>query len=304
MTTVTEGPAVQKRRLRVELRKLRSDAHFTQRDVAKAMEWSPSKLIRIENGDVGISTNDLKALLAHYGVDDKRQVERYLSMARNARKESWSEFRGVHSSEFLTYLSYESSSALLREFEVVYVPGLLQTEEYARALWRDVYHEEDETMDARWEARQRRQELHEASRPPQMFFIMDEAAIRRTPGGPAVMRRQLVRLKDWAQETHVTLQILPFERGAHPGMTGPFIVLEFPNPDDDDLVYLEFATGESVSRDDPEATSDYIERFYELEDMALSHDESVALIDDAIAQLDSRVRTTSSTGKPNPTDDK
>lgn len=268
------------------------------------MDWSPSKLIRIENGEVRISSNDLKALLAHYGVTDKRRIDEFLSMARNARKESWSEFRGVHSAEFLTYLGYESSSKLLREFEVVYVPGLLQTEEYARALWNDVYHEDDATMDARWVARQRRQELHEADKPPEMFFIMDEAAIRRALGGPGVIRRQLIQLKDFAQEQHITVQILPFSRGGHPGMTGPFIVLEFPNPNDDDLVYLEFATGDSVSRDDPEVTSDYVERFYELEDLALSPEDSVALIDEAITQLEGGNLTTTPTRKPDPADDK
>jgi transcriptional regulator with XRE-family HTH domain len=282
----TEGPAVQRRRLRVELRKLRLDGGQTQREVAAAMDWSPSKLIRIENGEVGISSNDLKALLGHYGVDDKRRIDRLVEMARNARKESWTEYRDVHSPEFLTYLGYEGSSKLIREYELSVVPGLLQTEEYAYGVWRDIYHEPLAAMETRWSARQRRQELHERDKPPEMFFILDEAAVRRTVGGPAIMRRQLVQLAQFAHEPHITLRILPFTLGGHPGMTGPFIVLEFPNPDDDDLVYFEFATGENVSRDDPEVTSDYVERFYELEDLALSPDDSIALIESAIAQID------------------
>jgi transcriptional regulator with XRE-family HTH domain len=287
MTPTTEGPAVQRRRLRVELRKLRLDAGRTQREVATAMDWSPSKLIRIENGEVGISSNDLKILLDYYGVSDKRRIDQYIAMARNARKESWSEFRDVHSPEFLTYLGYESSTKLIREFSLTLVPGLLQTEEYAYALWRDIYHVEQKDMEAKWRARQRRQELHELEKPPEMFFILDEAAIRRHLGATAVMRRQLTQLRMWAGEPHVTVQIIPFSTGGHPGMTGPFIVLEFPNPSDDDLVFLEVATGNTLSRDDPEVTSEYVGRFYQLEDIALSPQDSITLIDDAIAQLNS-----------------
>jgi transcriptional regulator with XRE-family HTH domain len=287
VTPAAEGPAVQRRRLRVELRRLRLDSERTQREVAKEMDWSPSKLIRIENGEVGISSNDLKILLDYYGVNDKRRVDQYVAMARNARKESWSEFRDVHTPEFLTYLGFESSTKLIRDYSLTLVPGLLQIEEYAYAIWRDIYHADPATMEAKWRARQRRQELHEQDAPPEMFFILDEAAIRRPVGGLSVMRRQLTQLKARADERHITVQIVPFSRGGHPGMTGPFTVLEFPNPSDDDLVFLEFATGDSVSRDDPEATSDYVERFYELEDIALSPDESAALIDDAITQVES-----------------
>lgn len=292
MNAPAEGPAVQRRRLRVELRKLRLDSDQTQRDVAVAMDWSPSKVIRIENGDVGISSNDLKALLGHYGVDDKRRVDRLVDMARNARRESWSEFRGVHSPSFLTYLGYESSSTLVRTYELTVVPGLLQIEEYARAVWRDIFHEPQATADSRWTARQRRQELHEHSRPPKMFFILDEAAIRRRVGGPTVMRRQLVQLKEWAGMDHITLRVLPFATGGHPGMTGPFIVLAFASPDDDDIVHLEFATGDAVTHDEPEVTSHYVERFYELEDLALSPDDSLALIDDEIGRIDGATTTT------------
>jgi len=278
-------PTIQRRRLRVELRKARLDANLTQRDVAQAMDWSPSKLIRIENGAVNITPIDLRALLGHYGVTDKRRIDTLLEMARAGKTRSWSDFKGVHSGAFLTYLGFESSASIIRQYEPLLIPGLLQTEEYARAILSNVYGKAQDDADRRWEARERRQELHERDDRPQMFFILDEAVIQRRVGGAAVMRRQLERLRALADEPHVSVQVIPFRAGAHPGMRGPFTLLEFADANDDNVLYLEHTTGDTTTRDDPEETGPYLDFFWSLEDLALSTEESNALVDKIIADM-------------------
>jgi transcriptional regulator with XRE-family HTH domain len=281
-----DEPALQRRRLRTELKRLRLDANLTQRDVAGDMEWHPSKVIRIENGTVGISANDLRALLDRYGVAEKRRVDEFLEMARVARREEpWTEFRELYSPAFLTYLNFESSATTRRNVEPLLVPGLLQTQEYARAVLAGTYQLSEEKIDLAWRARLRRQELHESDDPPRMWFILDEAVIRRDIGNRTVMRHQLEQLLEWGKRDHITIWIIPFGAGAHPGMRGPFVLLEFADPGDDDLVYVEHATGASTTQDDPEETGPYKERFFQLEDLAISERESADLIGRAIEKL-------------------
>lgn len=284
-------PIVERRRLRAELRRLRQDRDLTQRDVAQAMDWSTSKLIRIEQGDVRISPNDLRVLLSHYGVSDEQQVQELLAIARAARRESWTEFRDVLFKSTMTYFGFESSARQARIYELTLVPGLLQTEEYARAVLA-AYVASADTRERLWAARQRRQELHERANPPQMSFMLDEGVVRRQVGGRTVMRRQLERLRQWVDEPHITIQVISFEAGAHSGMRGPFAVLDLPSPPDQDVVWLEDASGDSRLIEDPEQTGEYLERFFRLEDIALSPVDTVALIDDAIEQLKQTAQAT------------
>lgn len=284
-TAGSDDPAVQRRRLRVELRRLRQDADKTQREVAEAMEWSTSKLIRIESGDVGITSNDLKVLLGYYEVTERRRIDNLLEVARVARKESWGDYRDVLGGALLTYLGFESSSKIIRTYQPLLVPGLLQTEEYGRAVLADVYGNSSDGVERKWQARQRRQELHERDRPPKMFFLLDEAAIRRQVGGSGAMRRQLERLKLWSTEPNITLQVLPFSSGGHPGLKGPFVLLEFTDPNDDDLLYVEHATGDSTSRDNPNETGPYLDSFYVLEEMSLSPADTLTLLEEAIRDM-------------------
>src|SRR6266545_4549959 len=139
MTPVQDAP-IHRRRLRSELRRVRKGAGFTQRDVAEAMEWSLSKLIRTESGSVGISTSDLKVLLQHYGVVDPAEVERFLSLARAGKEQRgwWTEYRELAPHQYLTLLGYESSASVIQTLQPLVIPGLLQDEEYARAIIRAV----------------------------------------------------------------------------------------------------------------------------------------------------------------------
>jgi transcriptional regulator with XRE-family HTH domain len=292
---VAHDPTVQRLRLGRQLRRTRDAAGLKQADVAKEMEWSPSKLIRIESGQVAISINDLKVLLGHYNINEKKRVDPLLELARSSRGPSWYDSYGdLLTPGFREYLAYEASASTIRQYEPLLVPGLIQEEDYARQVLR-AYGNGEEDTERLWTVRQHRQELHERSDPPEVLLILDEAVIRRQVGGPTVMRRQLSRLLDPGE--HVTIQVLPFVLGPHPGMPGPFVVMQFDDPFLDDLVHLESADDTTI-RDDPEATARYLDRFSTLTELALSRDGSGALIEEAIQQL-----TVTSGGTPqSPTD--
>jgi hypothetical protein len=248
------------------------------------MEWSPSKLIRIESGHVSISTNDLKALLSHYGVKDKGRVNGLLDLARTSRGASfYDQYADVLKSGFREYLAYEALASVIRQYDPVLISGLLQTEEYGRAIL-DAAGFGPEAVDKAWAVRQHRQELHDLESPPDMLFVVDEASIRRLVGRGHVMRHQLERLKEFAVAPHITLQILPFSRGAHPGMFGNFILLEFTDANLDPLVHLE-SINEITVRDDTDLIARYLDRYLKLEELALPPEESIALLDKLIGEM-------------------
>lgn len=279
----TPDPSVQRRRLRLELRKAREAAGKRQAEVAKAMDWSPSKLIRIESGQVSISTNDLRALLTHYGVKDSRRSTGLLELAKSSRGTSfYDQYLSVLKSGFREYLAYEGTATVIRQYDPVVLSGLLQTEEYGRGLLSEGAGMSEDDVERAWTVRQHRQEVHDRDNPPEMFFIIDEAALRRAVAGPRTMLRQVERLKEFAAEPHVTLQALPFAAGAHPGMLGNFILLEFSEADLDDLVHIE--TVEDITiKDDADFIARYSDRFQLLERMSLSPEDSLVFLDKVIA---------------------
>src|SRR6202044_2932521 len=169
------SPVVQRRRLRTELRRARLDADLTQEQVAAAMDWSLSKLIRIENGTVGISTNDLKAILAHYKITDDGRTAEMLALSRGARERSWwSAYRDA-SPRLIQLIEYESASFIIRNFQPMLIPGLLQTEEYAAAMIRNYSPQATEQeVKTAIEIRMKRQQILQQPEMPLMFFIMDE----------------------------------------------------------------------------------------------------------------------------------
>jgi transcriptional regulator with XRE-family HTH domain len=249
--------------LRAELRRARLEAGLTQEHVATAMDWSLSKLIRIENGAVGISTNDLKAILAHYKITDEARIADLLVLSKASRERSWwSTYREVASSRLLQLIEYEAASFIVRNFQPLLIPGLLQTEEYAGTMIRLLTPESPQSrVDTFIEIRMKRQQLLHRPDAPLMFFIMDEAAVRRSVGGTGAMRRQLQRLIDVSDMPNVTIEIIPFSAGEYPGLQGPFMLFEFPDAADDDVLYLENPRGDYLSRDDPEEILSFRERF-------------------------------------------
>lgn len=296
MTTV-QDPTVQRRRLRLELRRARDAARLRQAEVAEAMDWSPSKIIRIERGEVNISTNDLRALLSYYGVKDKVKVNDLLELARSARGASfYDQYADLLKPGFAEYLAYEASASVIRQYDPVLIPGVLQTEEYARGLFEGVARADPTTADRGWAVRQHRQEVLDRERPPEMLFVLDEAALRRHVGGGPVMRHQLEQLKDLAETPNIGIQVMPFSHGAHPGMYGNFILLEFADPDLDDLVHLENINSITV-RDDTDLIARYLDRFDQLQKLALSPEESIDYLDVIINDMPSTTQPTNTAHK-------
>jgi transcriptional regulator with XRE-family HTH domain len=288
MTEVQEqDPTVQRRRLRAELRGARDAAGLRQSDVAEAMDWSLSKLMRIERGEVSVSTNDLRALLSHYGVKDKGKVNGLLELARSARGSSfYDQYTDQLKTGFREYLAYEASASVIRQYEPVLIPGLLQTEEYARGIFERMAGLGPDDVDKRWTVRQHRQELIDRESPPEMRYVLDEAALRRHVGRGHAMCRQLERLKELAAEPNINIQVMSFHRGAHPGMAGSFVLLEFADPNLADLLHLESIDSITI-RDDTKLIAQYLDRFAELERLALSPDESVDFLNMIIAEMSS-----------------
>jgi transcriptional regulator with XRE-family HTH domain len=267
-----EDPIAAKRRMLRELRRLRTETERTQKDVAEAMDWSPSKVIRIEAGAVTASTTDLRALLTYYGVTGPDAVAELLATAKAARKSSqWSDYKDVIGVPVQAYFGYESSASVIRQYQGVLVPGLLQTEAYSRAVLRDVYGLAAEKVDRHVEMRLARQELLERDHPPRLHFILGEAAVRCQVGSAPVMLRQLDRLEELGSRDRVSIQVLPFALGGHLGMEGPFVVMDFPGVDDVPVVYLEGREHQLV-RDDQEAVGHYMDIFQGLEGRATTPD--------------------------------
>jgi transcriptional regulator with XRE-family HTH domain len=270
-------PIIHRRRLRSELRAVREAAGKTQRDVAAAMDWSASKIIRIETGAVNISTNDLRALLTFYGVDAER-ITALIEIARASREpHRWRIYRDVASQEYISFLGYESSASIIRNFEPLLVPGLLQTEEYAQEVLSSAA--EPQKVEALIDLRIQRQEIFVRENPPDTHFIVDEAVVRRMVGGSAIMRRQLRHLQALLNDhSSITIRIIPFRHGIYPRLRVPYVIFEFPTPEDGDILYVENPVGEMIIRENsPEEKEtrtpvNYLEIFWELEQIAHSED--------------------------------
>jgi len=243
------------------------------------MDWSLSKLIRIENGTVGISTNDLKAILAHYKITDEARTAELLGLSRGARERSWwSAYRDMPPRLF-QLIEYESASFIIRNFQPMLIPGLLQTEEYATTMIRNLSPQSTaHEVNAVVELRMKRQQVLQQPEMPLTFFILDEAAVRRLVGGQEAMRRQIQRLLDESDKPTVTIEVVPFSAGAHPGMQGPFMIFEFPDAEDDDALYLEGPTESRWNRDDPDEITSFRERFEALRQLSLGPQGSIDLL--------------------------
>jgi transcriptional regulator with XRE-family HTH domain len=282
----TPSPTARARRLRYELRRLREDAGLTYSEVAHRMEWSPSKLSRIETGQSRVNTGDVADLLEVYAVSDTATREALVQLAREARRRGWwTRYTDVLGTG--AYVGLEAEASVIHTYESQFVPGLLQTEDYARAVISGGQVRPDpDTVERRVAARMARHELLTRPDPPEIWAVLDETVIRRPVGGPEVMRGQLHHLVEVGERpnTTVTLQVLPLSTGAHPGMNGPFVVLSFQNPKDPPVVHLETAT-DGLYLEEPPDIERYTLRFSHLVARALGPNESRAMIADLAARL-------------------
>ncbi|HJQ48587.1 MAG TPA: helix-turn-helix transcriptional regulator [Amycolatopsis sp.] len=270
-----QGPTIRRRRLASELRRLREAADLTIDEVGEKLECSASKISRVETGHVGVTPRDARDMLELYGLaGDEREA--LVQLAREARKPGWwHAYKEVFTG---TFVGLEADASSLRAFQALLVPGLLQTETYARAVIRAMRPDADESdIQRRVAARTARQELLVDPSPPQYWAVIDEAVLYREVGGPEVMAKQSARLLELAQLTHVTIQVVPFAAGAHPGMEGPFLILGFPEPADPDVVYVDNTSGGFFLELPPDVER-YSLMFDHLRAAALKPDDSLGVI--------------------------
>lgn len=285
MTTRGETPLVELRRLRGRLRQARRDMKLTQQDVAEALDWSTSKLIRIENGSVGISVTDLKAILDHYKITDQDDVDRLVEIARGSKKSSWwHEYRSRVPGQFFTFLGLEASAIRIRQYQNLVMPGLLQAPAYIDELATRGATDEDNAI-ANLEIRRRRQELITGENGVESSFILDESVLYRQIGGPEVMREQLEKLKELQAYPNISIRVMSFAMGAYQGMKVSFEVLELSDDQDDYALLIEHPYKDQLVPDPNEETRQFVQSFRELEELALPVAETVQLIDERLRDL-------------------
>ena len=266
------SPTLRRRELASRLRGLRVVAGLTAEQVAERLLVSPAKISRIETGARGVNLRDVRDLCEIYEVDPTVR-EHLATLVREARQPSWWQ---QYDLPYATYVGLEAAATAILGYQSSLVPGLLQTQDYATAVVEGIaYDEPPEVIEQRVEARMRRQLLLTQDHPPQLWTVMDEAALHRAVGGPGVMRAQLEVLVDRAAMPNVTVQIIPLESGAHPGMDSNFNLVQL--EDVSDIVYVEGLIGH-LYQESPADLERYRRVFDQLRAIALSPKDSIARI--------------------------
>jgi transcriptional regulator with XRE-family HTH domain len=272
------------RRLVIELKQFREAAGLTGEQVAEQMGWSVAKVYRIEGDRVRVLARDVARLLKLYGISGE-QADAVLELARMARvKDWWHQYSGAIPEWFQFYVGLEAAASAMQEYNAELVTGLLQTEAYARAVMAAAMRADgEEEIERQIAVRLERQKRLTAPDAPALWAVMNEAVLHRQVGGPQVMAGQLAHIGQLAARPGVTVQVLPFTAGAHPAMLGSFTLMQFPDPADRDVVYLEAETG-ALYLEKPEDVRRYSLMIDYLRAQALGPAESRALI----AQLAAR----------------
>jgi hypothetical protein len=273
------GPTVMRIMLGGQLRRLRESRGVAREQAGWEIRASESKISRMELGRVGFKERDVADLLSLYGVTEPDERETLLALARRANSPGWwHRYSDVHPKWFEAYLGLESAASVIRTYEVQFVPGLLQTAEYAEAVVRLAHGAAGGDEIARRVAlRTERQQALQRRPAPHLWAVVDEAALRRPIGGSGVMRGELAFLAEAARRPNVTVQVLPFRAGGHAAAGGAFSLLRFPEPDLPDIVYMEQLTG-ALYIDDRRDVDTYIEAMERLCLEALPPDESIELL--------------------------
>ncbi|MEV6245742.1 helix-turn-helix transcriptional regulator [Streptomyces sp. NPDC051742] len=238
------NPTVRRRRLGQELRKLREAKNMTAEQVAERLLVSQSKISRLENGRRSISQRDVRDLCGVYEVEDDRMVDSLMQMAKDSRQQGW--WHAFGDIPYSVYIGLETDAESLRMYESQIIPGLLQTPAYAEAVISGAMPESTPAdIDKRVTVRTRRQErIRDEERPLRLWAVIDEGALHRIVGSRQLMVEQLEHLLEQSHLPHVTVQVIPFEMGAHPGISGQYSILEFPDTSDSSVVYIEGVTSD------------------------------------------------------------
>ena len=233
------GPTVLRILLGAQLRRLREAKRISLEEAGNVIRASHSKISRLETGRVGFKDRDVVDLLTFYGVVDEKERDALRSLASRANSPGWwHDYSDVLPNWFEAYIGLEEAASQIRAYEVQFVPGLLQTEDYARAVTMLGYSNPRE-INRRVNLRLARQALLTRDDPPSLWAVLDEAVLRRPIGGGNAMRTQLRHLIEMSKRPHLTIQIVPFNAGGHAAAGGPFSVLRFAEYDLPDIVYLE-----------------------------------------------------------------
>jgi transcriptional regulator with XRE-family HTH domain len=282
------SPTVRERRLARALRQLREGAGLTIEEVAEKLEMSASTVSRIETAQVGVRPRDLRLLLNIYEVSEAER-DQLLQIARERRQQHWwQEYADLTN---IDVAGLEADASTIWQYSTQLVPGLLQTDAYARAVLEAIRLDaKADDINRRLELRLHRQALLTMVDAPEYWVVLDEAVVRREVGGPIVMAEQLRQLIEAVRRPNLTLQVLPFTSGAHAGMDGEFTILHYRESADPDVVYIE-NTGSDLYFERPEVTRRYNRIFDHLRAAAQNPGESIRTLGNILSQLDRSERS-------------
>ncbi|MEH0544611.1 helix-turn-helix transcriptional regulator [Streptomyces sp. B21-105] len=276
------SPTARRRRLSIELKKLREQSTLTCAQVGAALDWSGSKVNRMETGSGRVQPSDIDALCRFY-VTSEELREFLKSLARQARMRGWWQVHGSGVPEwFNIYIGLEQEASAFRQYQCEVVPGLMQTSAYASELHKTGAHMSAEDIARAVQVRMERQALLNGPDAPEAWFIVNEGALRNVIGDRALMRDQLERVLDAGRLPSVTLQVLPFDSGTYPA-TGSFTMLGFPAPEDPDIVYRDGIT-DAVYLEGEHHVREYTRAFDGLRAAALSPQRSAHLIETVLKE--------------------
>ncbi len=272
--------------LGAQLRRLREHAGISRDDAGYHIRASGSKISRMELGRVSFKERDVTDLLEYYGITDPAEREKLVQLTREANGTPWyQKFQDVVPDWFHVFVGLEEAAQLIRVYEVQFVPGLLQTEEYARAvIMQGAPGVDPNEVESRLALRMGRQKLLTRENPPRYWVIMDEAALRRPMGGRDVHVAQIERLIDLVGEPNITLQVMPFKYGGHAADGGAFTIMRFPETDLPDVVYMEYLTGAHYI-DKPEEVERYAAVMERLSVAGTSPDRTREILADMLKEI-------------------
>ncbi|GAA3826255.1 helix-turn-helix transcriptional regulator [Streptomyces coacervatus] len=270
------SPTARRRRLAIELRRLREESSLTCSQVGKELDWSSSKVSRMETGQGRVQPSDVEALCRFYGTPEELR-DLLKSLAKESKTKGWWHAHGdAIPAWFSVYVGLEQAASNLRSYQAEFIPGLLQTDEYATEQCRAWVDHTPEDIQRMVGVRMRRQELLTSESAPDLWAVLHQSALQHVVGSRQVMARQLERMLEISKLKNVTVQVLPFDAGAYP-TTGSYTILGFPEQEDRDLVYREGLT-DSVYLEEPKDVALYTKAFDHLRALALSPQRSTLLI--------------------------
>lgn len=276
------SPTARRRRLAIELKKLRDESGMTCNQVGKELDWSGSKVNRMETGQGRVQPSDIDALCRFYGTSDELR-DLLKSLAKESKTKGWWHAHGdAVPSWFSVYVGLEQAATNLHTYQGEFIPGLLQTPEYATALSRVTPDQDHDEIPRLVDVRMRRQQLLTENKSLDFWAVIHQSALLHVIGGRQAMAGQLERMLDIGQQRNVTVQVLPYDAGAYP-TTGPFTVLGFPEQADPDVVYREGLT-DSIYLELPADVRIYTKAFDHLRALALSPQRSATLIRSALEE--------------------